>query len=226
MVWRGGAVTRGCGRSGPGHADPAQTSGVYLMAGWRIRARIGPRLSCRAATLVAAWRGAFALKDADPALRAWPALCCSRRRQAREVKMIPPTFAKPATATHEVIEMECAALVRWGWRSERVHRYLRTDVSTLTGTGTPTGWSSSLGRVLSRTPWPGAVRSVRADQSVSSGCGRRGRPHIQLLSYAEQAEPSRWNCTEVYVARVRSGRSSRLIGPTPSPGGADISVTR
>ena len=28
--------------------------------------------------------------------------------------MSDPTFAKPADATHEVIEMECAALVRWG----------------------------------------------------------------------------------------------------------------
>jgi hypothetical protein len=37
-----------------------------------------------------------------------------RRRQAREVEMIPPTFVKPATATHEVIEMECAALFRCG----------------------------------------------------------------------------------------------------------------
>ncbi len=25
-----------------------------------------------------------------------------------------PTFTKPADATHEVVEMECAALVRWG----------------------------------------------------------------------------------------------------------------
>ncbi len=28
--------------------------------------------------------------------------------------MSTPTFTKPADATHEVIEMECAALVRWG----------------------------------------------------------------------------------------------------------------
>ena len=70
---------------GPGHADPAQTSDAHRMSGWRISARIVPRLSRRAATLATAWRDALALMDADPALRAWPALCCSRAagRQGR-----------------------------------------------------------------------------------------------------------------------------------------------
>ena len=114
--------------------------------------------------------------------------------------MIPPTFVKPATATHEVIEMECAALVRWGM-------------------GDPSGFIDICAPDVVYFD-PGLERRLDGRRALAEYHeGLRGQVHFDrfelinpllqvvgaaavltfnYVSYAEQAEPSRWNCTEVY----------------------------
>jgi hypothetical protein len=111
-----------------------------------------------------------------------------------------PTFTRPEDATHEVVDMECAALVRWGM-------------------GDPGGFLEICAPDVVYFD-PGLERRIDGLEALTAYYeGIRGQvhfdrfelinPRVQVAgdaavltfnyaSYAEQAEPSRWNCTEVY----------------------------
>jgi len=121
-----------------------------------------------------------------------------------------PTFIKPEDATHEVVELECAALVRWGM-------------------GDPSGFLEIYAPDIVYFD-PGLERRIDGLGALTDYYeGIRGKVHfdrfelinplVQVVgdavvltfnyaSYAEQAEPSRWNCTEVYR---RVGRKWEII---------------
>jgi ketosteroid isomerase-like protein len=121
-----------------------------------------------------------------------------------------PTFTKPADATHEVIEMECAALVRWGM-------------------GDPSGFLEIYAPNIVYFD-PGLERRIDGLEAMTEMYeGIRGKIHFDrfmlinplvqvvgdaavltfnYVSYAGQAEPSRWNCTEVYQ---RAGGKWKII---------------
>ncbi len=114
--------------------------------------------------------------------------------------MVPPTFTKPADATHPVIELECAALVRWGM-------------------GDPDGFLELCAPDVVYFD-PGLERRLDGREAMAKYYeGIRGQVHfdrfelinplVQVVgdaavltfnyaSYVGQGEPSRWNCTEVY----------------------------
>jgi ketosteroid isomerase-like protein len=111
-----------------------------------------------------------------------------------------PTFVKPADATHEVIEMECAALVRWGM-------------------GDPSGFLEICAPDIVYFD-PGLERRIDGLEMLAEYYERiRGKVHydrfelinplvqvvgdaavltFNYVSYSAQGAPSRWNCTEVY----------------------------
>ena len=121
-----------------------------------------------------------------------------------------PTYTKPEDATHEVVEMECAALVRWGM-------------------GDPSGFLEIYAPDIVYFD-PGLERRMDGQAALTDYYeGIRGKVHFdrfQLInprvqaagdaavltfnyvSYAEQAEPSRCKCTEVYR---RAGRKREII---------------
>jgi len=121
-----------------------------------------------------------------------------------------PTYTKPEDATHEVVEMECAALVRWGM-------------------GDPSGFLEIYAPDIVYFD-PGLERRMDGQAALTDYYeGIRGKVHFDrfelinprvqaagdaavltfnYVSYAEQAEPSRWNCTEVYR---RAGRKWEII---------------
>ena len=114
--------------------------------------------------------------------------------------MSAPTYTKPDEANHEVIDMECAALVRWGQ-------------------GDPTGFLEICAPDVVYFD-PGLERRIDGLRALTEYYeGIRGEVHFdrfELLnplvqaagdgailtfnyaSYAEPVAPSRWNCTEVY----------------------------
>jgi ketosteroid isomerase-like protein len=114
--------------------------------------------------------------------------------------MSAPTFTKPVDATHKVIEMECAALVRWGM-------------------GDPSGFLEIYAPDIVYFD-PGLERRIDGLGTLKEYYeGIRGKVHFDRLelinplvqvvgdaailtfnytSYGAQGEPSRWNCTEVY----------------------------
>jgi len=114
--------------------------------------------------------------------------------------MAAPTFTKPADATHAVIEMECAALVRWGM-------------------GDPSGFLEIYAPDIVYFD-PGLERRMDGLERLTEYYeGIRGQVHfdrfelinplVQVVgdavvltfnyaAYAGPGEPSRWNCTEVY----------------------------
>lgn len=114
--------------------------------------------------------------------------------------MSDPAFTKPADVTHEVIEMECAALVRWG-------------------KGDPSGFLEIYAPDIVYFD-PGLERRIDGLGALTEHYeGIRGKVHFDrfelinplvqavgdaailtfnFASYAGQGEPSRWNCTEVY----------------------------
>jgi ketosteroid isomerase-like protein len=120
--------------------------------------------------------------------------------------MTPPTYKKPVEATHEVIEMECAALVRWGM-------------------GDPGGYLEIYAPDVVYFD-PGLERRIDGLQAMTDLYeGIRGQVHFERFelinplvqevgdaavltfnyaSYGAGGEPARWNCTEVY--RRRQGR--------------------
>ncbi|HNS53115.1 MAG TPA: nuclear transport factor 2 family protein [Anaerolineae bacterium] len=133
-----------------------------------------------------------------------------------------PTYTKPEGATHEVIEMECAALVRWGM-------------------GDPSGFLEIYAPDIVYFD-PGCERRIDGLAALTERYEAiRGRvlfdrfelinPLVQLVgdaavltynyaSYQGQKAPSRWNCTEVY--RRAGGRWQiiqshwSLTVPTPA----------
>ena len=111
-----------------------------------------------------------------------------------------PTYTKPEGATHEVIEIECAALVRWGM-------------------GDPGGFLEIYAPDIVYFD-PGCERRIDGLAALKERYeGIRGQvlfdrfelinPLVQLVgdaavltfnyaSFRAQNAPSRWNCTEVY----------------------------
>jgi hypothetical protein len=114
--------------------------------------------------------------------------------------MSSPTYIKPSDATHDVIEMECAALVRWG-------------------TGDPDGFLEICAPDIVYFD-PGLQRRIDGLEALTDYYEDiRGKVHFDRFelinpliqevgdaviltfnyaSYAAQGQPSRWNCTEVY----------------------------
>jgi hypothetical protein len=114
--------------------------------------------------------------------------------------MSPPTYTKPSDATHDVIEMECAALVRWGM-------------------GDPDGFLEICAPDIVYFD-PGLQRRIDGLEALTDYYeGIRGKVHFDRFelinpliqevgdaivltfnyaSYGAEGPPSRWNCTEVY----------------------------
>ena len=114
--------------------------------------------------------------------------------------MSPPTCTRPVDATHEVIELECAALVRWGM-------------------GDPGGFLELYAPDVVYFD-PGLERRLDGRQAMTEYyTGIRGQVHFDrfelinplvqvvgdaavltfnYVSYGAEGGPSRWNCTEVY----------------------------
>jgi hypothetical protein len=114
--------------------------------------------------------------------------------------MSPPTYTKPSDATHDVIEMECAALVRWGM-------------------GDPDGFLEICAPDIVYFD-PGLQRRIDGLEALTDYYeGIRGKVHFDRFelinpliqevgdaivltfnyaSYGAEGQPSRWNCTEVY----------------------------
>ena len=124
--------------------------------------------------------------------------------------MAAPTFTKPADATHEVIEMECFALVRWGM-------------------GDPSAFLALYAPDIVYFD-PGLERRIDGLAAMAEHYkGIRGKVHFDRFelinplvqvagdvavltfnyaSYGAQGEPSRWNFTEVYR---RAGHKWEII---------------
>ena len=111
-----------------------------------------------------------------------------------------PTFTKPIDATHEVIELECAALVRWGMGDPGAFLALYApDVVYF-----DPGLERRIDGLQAMTEYYEAIRGkVHFDRFELIN------PRVQVIgdavvltfnyaSYAGQAPPSLWNCTEVY----------------------------
>jgi len=114
--------------------------------------------------------------------------------------MTPPTFSKPQDATHEIIDIECAALVRWGM-------------------GDPSAFLDIYAPNIVYFD-PGLERRIDGIEAMREYYeGIRGKVHfdrfellnplVQVIgdaavltfnyaSYGKEGKPSRWNCTEVY----------------------------
>jgi uncharacterized protein (TIGR02246 family) len=118
----------------------------------------------------------------------------------RRENMSTPTFSKPVDADHEVIDLECAALVRWG-------------------AGDPDGFLALYAPDVVYFD-PGLERRIDGLQAMTEYYDAiRGKVHfdrfelvnplVQVVgdaavltfnyaSYDAQGGSSRWNCTEVY----------------------------
>jgi hypothetical protein len=114
--------------------------------------------------------------------------------------MSSPTYIKPADANHDVIEMECAALVRWGM-------------------GDPGGFLEICAPDIVYFD-PGLHRRIDGLAALTNYYEEiRGKVHFERFelinpliqevgdaavltfnyaSYGSQGESSLWNCTEVY----------------------------
>ena len=121
-----------------------------------------------------------------------------------------PTFFKPADATHEVVEMECAALVRWGMGdpSGFLEIYAPDIVyfdpgleRRIDGLGALTDYYEGI---------RGKVQFDRFElfNPLVQAVGDAAILTFNYASYGEQGEPSRWNCTEVYR---RAGEKWEII---------------
>jgi hypothetical protein len=124
--------------------------------------------------------------------------------------MTAPSFTKLTDASHDVIEMECAALVRWGM-------------------GDPSGFLEICAPDVVYFD-PGLERRIDGLKALTDYYeALRGKVHfdrfelvnplVQVVgdavvltfnytSSAGQGDPSRWNCTEVYQ---RTGANWRII---------------
>lgn len=120
--------------------------------------------------------------------------------------MSPPTYTIPGDATHPVIALECAALVRWG-------------------SGDPDGFLEHYAPDIVYFD-PGLERRIDGLAAMKEAYAAiRGKVHFEhfellnplvqevgdaavltfnYVSYGAQGEPSRWNCTEVY-RRTQAG---------------------
>ena len=124
--------------------------------------------------------------------------------------MSAPTYVKPIDATHEVVDLECAALVRWGMGDPDAFLALyAADVvyfdpgleRRIDGLGAMTDYYEAIrGKVhLDRFELINPLVQVVGDAAVLT---------FNYASYGAQGEPSRWNCTEVYR---RKGDSWQII---------------
>ena len=124
--------------------------------------------------------------------------------------MSAPTFTKPASPTHDVIEMECAALVRWGMGdpSGFLEIYAPDVVyfdpglqCRMDGLGALTAYYESIrGKVhFDRFELLNPLVQVVGDAVILT---------FNYVSHAGQDGPSRWNCTEVYR---RAGSSWEIV---------------
>jgi ketosteroid isomerase-like protein len=124
--------------------------------------------------------------------------------------MSPPTFTKPADATHPIIEMECAALVRWGMGDPGGFLEIYSpDVVYF-----DPGLERRLDSLQALTEYYEGIRGkVHFDhfELVNPLVQAQGEAAVLTFNYASYAggvEPSRWNCTEVYR---HTGRKWQII---------------
>jgi ketosteroid isomerase-like protein len=111
-----------------------------------------------------------------------------------------PSFTKPVDATHEVIDLECAALVRWGMGDPSAFLALYApDVVYF-----DPGLDRRIDGLEAMTEYYEAIRG-----KVHFERFELINPLVQLVgdaavltfnyaSYGAEEQPSRWNCTEVY----------------------------
>lgn len=114
--------------------------------------------------------------------------------------MSAPTYTKPADATHEVIEIECAALVRWGMGDPGGFLELYAPDVVYFDPGTERR-IDGLAAMTDR--YEGIRGKVHFDRfelinPLVQVVGDAAVLTFNYASYAAQGEPSLWNCTEVY----------------------------
>jgi len=114
--------------------------------------------------------------------------------------MAAPSYSVPEGVAHEVIDMECAALVRWG----------KGDPSGFLEICAPEvvyfdpGLLRRIDGLPALTEYYESIRgSVRFDRfellnPLVQVAGEAAILTFNDVSFAEDGGPSRWNCTEVY----------------------------
>jgi hypothetical protein len=114
--------------------------------------------------------------------------------------MCPPTYTKPLDATHEVIEMECAALVRWGMGDpDGFLEICAPDIVYF-----DPGLQCRIDGLAALTNYYEDIRGkVHFDrfELINPLIQHAGDAIVLTFNYASygaQGQPSRWNCTEVY----------------------------
>ena len=121
-----------------------------------------------------------------------------------------PIFTRPEGATHAVVEMECAALVRWGMGDPG--GFLEICASDIVYFDP--GLERRIDGLAALTDYYGGIRGqVHFDRfelinPLVQVVGDAAVLTFNYVSYAEQSEPSRWNCTEVYR---RAGQGWEII---------------
>jgi len=124
--------------------------------------------------------------------------------------MSAPTFTRPVDANHEVIDLECAALVRWGMGDPDAYLALYApDVVYF-----DPGLERRIDGLEAMQEYYAAIRGqVHFDRfelihPVVQVVGDAAVLTFNYASYGAQGEPSRWNCTEVYR---RKGENWEII---------------
>jgi hypothetical protein len=114
--------------------------------------------------------------------------------------MSPPTYTKPSDANHDVIEMECAALVRWGMGDpDGFLEICAPDIVYF-----DPGLQRRIDGLAALTDYYEEIRGkVHFDRfelinPFIQEVGDAAVLTFNYASYSAQGQPSRWNCTEVY----------------------------
>jgi len=111
-----------------------------------------------------------------------------------------PTFTVPEGATHEIIDIECAALVRWGMGDPGGFLAISApDVVYF-----DPGLERRIDGLEALTEYYEGIRGVvhydrfELINPVVQEVGDGAVLTFNYASYVADGEPSRWNCTEVY----------------------------
>ena len=114
--------------------------------------------------------------------------------------MSPPTYTKHPDAIHDVIEMECAALVRWGMGDpDGFLEICAQDIVYF-----DPGLEYRIDGLVALTDYYEELRGkVHFDRfelinPLIQEVGDAIVLTFNYASYGAQGQPSRWNCTEVY----------------------------
>ena len=124
--------------------------------------------------------------------------------------MTAPTYTKPAEATHEVIQLECSALVRWGMGDPSAFLALYAPEVVYFDPGLEQRID---GLAAMKEYYEGIRGKVHFDRfellnPVVQVVGDAAVLTFNYASYGAEGEPSRWNCTEVYR---RAGHKWEII---------------